>query len=125
MLPFKDYFVTINEGKEALKLNIGKKKRYTVMEGVKLYQIMGAKKTSKVGSEMWKSIAASRKLPERSADSLKAFWKKYSQRQLEEYLIESIFFKTDFCLSFKEFPSDEFVERFKDQYRNEFAQLAE
>ena len=74
---------------------------------------------------MWKSIAASRKLPERSADSLKAFWKKYSQRQLEEYLIESIFFKTDFCLSFKEFPSDEFVERFKDQYRNEFVQLAE
>ena len=80
------------------------------MEGMKLYSMLGAKKTNKVGNDMWKQISASGKIPERSADSLKAFWKKYSQRQLEEYLIESIFFKTDFCLSFKEFPNEDFVE---------------
>ena len=95
------------------------------MEGMKLYSMLGAKKTNKVGNDMWKQISASGKIPERSADSLKAFWKKYSQRQLEEYLIESIFFKTDFCLSFKEFPNEDFVERYKEQYRDQFALLDE
>ena len=84
------------------------------MEGIKLYQVMGAKKNHKVGIDMWKAIASQKIIPERSADSLKAFWKKYSQRQLEEYLVESIFFKTDFCLSFKEFPNEDFVDRFKE-----------
>jgi hypothetical protein len=47
-----------NDNPRARKLNIGKKKRYTVMEGIKLYQVMGAKKNHKVGIDMWKAIAS-------------------------------------------------------------------
>jgi hypothetical protein len=34
-------------------------------------------------------------------------------KRLEDYLIESIFENTDFCLSFKEIPSPEFLRLFK------------
>ena len=61
-----DYKLIDNEMENALKLNIGKKKRYTVMEGVKLYSIMGAKKTGKIQNDLWKSIESKQKLPEKS-----------------------------------------------------------
>ena len=125
MLKKDDYKLIDNEMDNALKLNIGKKKRYTVMEGVKLYSIMGAKKTGKIQNDLWKSIASKQKLPERSSDSLKAFWKKHSSMTLEDYLIECIFFKTDFCLSFKEIPNEEFVERFREKYVDQFQALAQ
>ena len=111
-----DYKLIDNEMENALKLNIGRKKRYTVMEGVKLYAIMGAKKTGKVQNDLWKSIERKQLIPERSADSLKAFWKKHSSMTLEDYLIECIFFKTDFCLSFKLIPNEEFYDRFRERF---------
>ena len=118
-----DYKLIDSEMSNALKLNIGKKKRYTVMEGVKLYSIMGPKKTGKIEKDMWKSIERKQIIPERSADSLKAFWKKHSPMTLEDYLIECIFFKTDFCLSYKQIPNEDFVERFKEKFADQFQAL--
>ena len=109
-----DYKLIDNEMDNALKLNLSKRKRYTVMEGLKLYSIMGAK--NKIQNDLWKGIERKQKLPERSADSLKAFWKKHSSMTLEDYLIECIFFKTDFCLSFKKIPNEEFIDRFKEKF---------
>ena len=39
---------------------------------------------------------------------------------MEEYLIECVQEKTDFCFSFKEIPNPDFVKRFMTRYENEF-----
>jgi hypothetical protein len=36
------YFLVENNDPNAIKLNIGKKKRYSITEGVTMYEIMGA-----------------------------------------------------------------------------------
>lgn len=71
----------------------------------------------------WNKIVGLFLLPERSADSMKAFWKKNQHKILEEYLIESIHEGIDYCLGFKEIPSPEFLKRFKAKYANEFLKL--
>ena len=38
----ENYFLIENNDPSALKLNIGKKKRYSMIEGVHMYEIMGA-----------------------------------------------------------------------------------
>jgi hypothetical protein len=55
---------------------------------------------------------------------MRGFWKKnISSKTLEEYLIECIHENTDFCLSFKEVPNPDFVQRFRVRYEKEFEKL--
>ena len=117
------YNMYCNELPNALKLNIGKRKRYTVMEGVTLYSLLGAGKYGKVANEKYKDIERGRVLPERGFESMKNFWKEYSCKTLERYLIEAIYYKYDFCLSFKDFPNPEFVDLHRQKYADEFQQL--
>ena len=43
VLKLKDeYFITANDSDEALKLNISKRKKITIVEGMKLYKTLGA-----------------------------------------------------------------------------------
>ena len=107
------YQLGVNESDDALKMNIGKRKRITIVEGMKLYKVLGARKFNVVSNDWWKSIERQQFLPERSIDSMKNFWKEYSAKTLEQYLLEAIFYKWDYCLSFKEIPSQEFVEKHK------------
>ena len=39
-MPADTYFVAQNLNENARKLNIGKKKKYTIIEGIKLYEII-------------------------------------------------------------------------------------
>lgn len=52
-------------------------------------------------------------LPERTAESMKNFWKKQLSKTLEEFLIECIHENTDFCFSYQEIPNADFVKRFR------------
>ena len=54
---------------------------------------------------------------------MRLFWKKWEYKTLEEYLIECIHESTDFCLSFKEVPNPDFVQRFRNKYDNEFSKI--
>jgi hypothetical protein len=54
---------------------------------------------------------------------MKNFWTKNQYKTLEEYLIECVHEKTDFCLSFKEIPNPDFEGRFRQQYANEFLKM--
>jgi hypothetical protein len=54
---------------------------------------------------------------------MKTFWKKLQDKRLEDYLIESIHEKTDFCLSFRQIPNPEFLKMFTKKYENELARL--
>jgi len=51
-----EYVLGINDSDDALKLNIGKRKKITIVEGMKLYKIFGAQKFDKVGNETYKGI---------------------------------------------------------------------
>ena len=97
-----------NDNDMALKLNISKRKKITIVEGMKLYKTLGAQKFDKVNAETYKGVERQGYLPERSIETMKNFWKEYSQKPLEQYLTEAIFYKWDYCLSFKEIPNEEF-----------------
>jgi hypothetical protein len=73
--------------------------------------------------QFWARVQGQNILPERSAESLKNFWAKNQYKTLEEFLIECVHEKTDFCLSFKEIPNPDFEKRFRQQYANEFLKL--
>jgi hypothetical protein len=71
----------------------------------------------------WLKIAQNGYLPERSADSMKNFWKKHSSKTLEEFLIECLHENTDFCFNFKEIPNTEFAPRFRNRFHKELEML--
>jgi len=54
---------------------------------------------------------------------MKNFWKEYSQKTLEMYLLEAIFYKWDYCLSFKEIPNEEFEAKHRQHFMYEYQQL--
>ena len=119
-----EYEFSINDSHEALRLNIGKRKRMTIVEGMKIYSLLGARKYDKLGLDTFQGIERQRYLPERSVDSMKSFWKEYSGKTLEEYLVEAIHFRYDYCLSFKEIPNEEFEAKHRRQFAYEFSLLA-
>lgn len=126
MVACEDFILVSNTNEEmARKLNIAKKKKYTIMEGIKLYELITNQRNSQVGSQSyWLKIAQNGFLPERSSESMKNFWKKHSSKTLEEFLIECVHEGTDFCLNFKEIPNPDFISRFRTQYEREFEKLA-
>ena len=72
-----EYKVSCNDSDYALKLNIGNGKRLTIVEGMRLYKQMGARSLEKVPDEYFKGIERQRIFPERSAETIKNFWKEY------------------------------------------------
>ena len=121
----ENYFLCINIDEKSRLLNIGKKKKYTIIEGIKLYEMLNQHKNLQINnSQFWLKAQQQGILPERTADSMKNFWKKnFEYKTLEEYLIECLHEGTDFCLSFKQIPNQQFVDRFKQQYAQEFVKL--
>ena len=123
LLAKEEYFLSANDSPTALKLNIAKRKRITIVEGMKLYKALGAGKYSKVSNETYKGIERQGYLPERSAETMKNFWKENHAKPLEQYLVEAIFFKWDYCFSFKEIPNEEFEDKHRAQFAAEFEHL--
>ena len=54
--PKELYLMIKNESDQALKLNIGKRKKITIAEGMKLYHVLGAQKFSKISHETYAGI---------------------------------------------------------------------
>lgn len=118
-----NYEQSLNTSRDALKLPIGKKKRYSIAEGVQMYLTMGAHAVQLQRSDFWPNVEGSRVLPERSADSMRHFYKKYKDTALEGFIIKCLHDRVEFCLSLKKIPSPDFERRFREQYSTEFAQL--
>ena len=51
-----EYEFSINDSHEALRLNIGKRKRMTIVEGMKIYSLLGARKYDKLGLDTFQGI---------------------------------------------------------------------
>jgi hypothetical protein len=56
LLPKSNYLLTNNTSSQAIKLNIGKRKRYSISEGILMYEIMGAQSGRLHTSEFWKNL---------------------------------------------------------------------
>lgn len=124
LLKKEDYFMCINVHEKSRRLNIGKKKKYTIIEGIKMFETVGGHKSEQVNTPaFWTKVVNQSIFPERTADSLKNFWKKIEYKQLEQYLIDCVHEKTDFCLSFKRIPNDDFIQRFRQKFASDFIKL--
>jgi len=56
LMPKVEYEMGFNDFDEALKLNIGKRKRITIVEGMTLYKLLGARKYDKIGIDTFQGI---------------------------------------------------------------------
>ena len=121
----KDEFMLVDHTNEAKCLTIGlsKKKRFTMMEGVMMYDIMGGHSSMLNSNDFWKNTEASRLLPERTSEQMKKFFYKQKRITLESFLVECMHEGVEFCFSHRNIPSNDFEERFRDQYSTEFAAL--
>jgi len=106
------------------QLNIGKKKKFTIVEGIKLFEIMNSNHTDNLNkASFWSNIQNNRLLPERTAEQMKKFWTKNEHRTVEQWLVKAIHENYDFSLSVKHIPSPNFVDIFRKKYEIEFMRL--
>lgn len=120
----EDHLVVQCNSLECKKLNIGKKKKFTIVEGIKLFQIINTNNAHNLGkTSFWVKIQENNLIPERTADQMKKFWTKYEHSTVESWLVKAIHENLDFSLSVKKIPSDSFVQKFKQKYELEFLKM--
>jgi hypothetical protein len=85
MIQLKDDHKLIDNTKDNCRLlNIGKKKHFTIVEGIKLFSVMSSNNTDNLNKmTFWQSIEKYKMIPERTAEQMKKFWTKY-----EHYTVE-------------------------------------
>lgn len=85
MLLYKDdHFITENTRENCRKLNISKKKNFTIIEGITLFGLFGTNNTDNLNKiSFWKNIETNQVLPERSAEQMKKFWHKNENNTVE------------------------------------------
>ena len=120
-----DYqFMKFEDSEKCKKLNIGRKKRFTICEGIMMFQIISTNKTDNMNSiNFWKRVEAKQQLPERTADQLKKFYTKYGELTPEQWLVQAIHGQTDFSFSVPSIPNEDFLPNFKQKYEFEFIRL--
>lgn len=119
-----DHELFTNESDQCKRLNIGKKKRFTITEGLKMFTIIGTNTSQNLQkSQFWQKVAEQGKLPERTADQLKKFWLTYKEMTPETWLAQAIHEKVDFSFSIHKIPSDDFLVNFRQKYELEFIRL--
>mmetsp|Transcript_11848 Transcript_11848/g.20031 ORF Transcript_11848/g.20031 Transcript_11848/m.20031 type:complete len:230 (+) Transcript_11848:98-787(+) len=125
MMVQKDEHFIQNIGPEkSKKLNISKKKKLTIVEGLKLFEIINSNhKYNLKKHKFWESIAEQKFLPERSPDQLKNFWRQYENYTAEQWLVTAIHMRLEYSFSLKSIPNRNFLATFKQRYRNEFQRI--
>ena len=119
-----DNFLSECSQQSCKKLNIGKKKKFTIVEGIKLFQIMSSNNTQNLNkTSFWQKIQDQNLIPERTADQMKRFWSEYENFTVEQWLAKAIHTNLDFCFSVKQIPSPDFTQNFRIKYDVEFIRL--
>ena len=125
MITKKDDHYLIEASSESCKqLNIGKKKKFTIVEGIKLFGIMSSNNPDNLNkSTFWANIEKNKLIPGRTADQMKKFWQKNELNTVEQWLVKAIHENTDFSFSIKKIPSDNFEYEFRKKYEIEFLKV--
>ena len=70
-----DHVLTICQNSGCKRLNISKKKKFTILEGIKLFSLMSTSTTAQLHkNQFWQKLQETGVIPERSAESMKKFW---------------------------------------------------
>ena len=85
-----------------------------------MYSVLGSQKWNQVGHGFWNRVMTNEVLPGRSIDSMKSFWKQYSETRLEDFLIESFETGRDYCLSHKKVPDPSIEQSFRNNFAQDF-----
>lgn len=106
-----DYFAFTNNHDKAKKLTFGVKSnvRYTIREAVKVFEIALKNKSKSKSASFWMEIERKQILPQRSADSLRNFWKTVERRGLENYMKEAFESNTWYCHAFCKIPKVQLI----------------
>ena len=105
-----DNFLSECNNMSCKKLNISKKKKFTIVEGIKLFQIMSSNNTVNLNkSSLWQKIQEQRLIPERTAEQMKRFWNEHENYTVEQWLAKAIHLNLDFSFSLKQIPFPDFV----------------
>jgi hypothetical protein len=119
-----DHFLVENEKLNCRKLNISKKKNFTIMEGIKLFGLIGSNHCENLNkNSFWQNIEKNQTLPERSAEQMKKFWHRNESNTVEQWLVQAIHDRTDFSFCLKDIPSADFESNFRRKYEIEFMKL--
>jgi hypothetical protein len=119
-----DHHIITTTSDEVKKLNISKKKKFTICEGIKLFGIMAQNTSDNLNSmKFWTSVENNKHLPERTAEQMKKFYIKNEHETIEQWLVKSIHENVDFSFSVKNIPSKDFVQNFKEKYEVNFMRL--
>jgi len=89
MLEYKDdHFLTENYKDSAKKLNLGRKKHFTIVEGIMLFKIIVQNHVDNLNKLIfWQNIETNQLLPERTAEQMKKFWHKNENNTVEQWLV--------------------------------------
>lgn len=108
MLPETEDYIAFErpeiKGKGAFVLQVPKQCAYTITEALEIFAIALKDKNDARGASFWKKIEDLHKLPGRTSESMRSFWKLHSNKGLEQYLKNAIDNQTQYCHRFSEIP---------------------
>ena len=115
---------TITSNK-AISHQISKKKKLTIVEGLKIFELISHKTEDYIKSQknFWIDLERSYFLFPRTADQMKQFYKQNHQLTGEQWLVQAIHDNTEFSLSILEIPSSTFIDQFRERYKVDFQRL--
>ena len=90
-MPSSEYLVFNNKDPSCLKLDFSAQKvRYTIREGIKIFELALANPESASGSSFWLEIERQNIIPRRTGESMRNFWKEKRNKGLELYLKSAV-----------------------------------
>lgn len=81
-------FINNENNIKRLEFDCGKVK-YTLREGIKIFELAIANPTSNSGATFWLKVERENHIVRRTGDSMRAFWKLHRTKGIEKYLEEA------------------------------------
>lgn len=95
-----DFFLRNNDSSHSKKLNISKKKKFTIVEGIKMFSIINSNASENLNKQhFWQRLCEQKMIPERTPEQLKKFWLTYKDLNPEQWLAQAIHENVDFSFS--------------------------
>lgn len=73
--------------------------------------------------KFWETIQDNQLIPERTAEQMRNFYKTWESHPTEQWLVKAIHKNVEYSLSVPSIPNEEFLQNFKQKYRNDFLRL--
>ena len=110
LLPKDDYFSYKNEEKKSRKITFGKNNvKYTITEALKVFTIALRNREKNKAASYWVEVERTGIMPNRSADSMRNFFKTALKKGLENFMKQALSQNTWYCHAFTRIPKVELI----------------